>query len=68
MQLSFGQKKGIVNQIFLSKCWYIGQIDTIPKFIKKEIQQQIAQLSTWKCGLDILGIDTQLNPLELKWI
>ena len=61
-------KKRIVNQILLSKLWYIGQIYTIPKFIKKEIEKTIAQLSIWKCGLGILDIDTQLISLELKWI
>ena len=62
------KKKRIVNQILLSRLWYIGQIYTIPKFIKEEIEKTIAQLSIWKCGLGILDIDTQLNSLELKWI
>ena len=31
------RKKRIVNQILLSILWYIGQIYTIPKFIKKDI-------------------------------
>ena len=62
------QKKIIVNQILLSKPWYIGQIYTIPKFINKKIEITIAQLSVWKCGLSILDIDTQLNSLELPWI
>ena len=53
------KKKRIVNQIFWSKLWYIGQIYTIPKFIKEEIEKTIAQLSIWKCGLGILDIDTQ---------
>ena len=53
------KKERIVNQIFLSKLWYIGQIYTIPKFIKEEIEKTIAQLSIWKCGLGILDIDTQ---------
>ena len=60
------EKKRIVNQILLSKLWYIGQIYTIPKFIKEEIEKTIAQLSIWKCGLGILDIDTQLNSLELQ--
>ena len=63
VQLSLGWKKAkqkrIVNQILLSKLWYIGQIYTIPKFIKEEIGKTIAQLSIWKCGLGILDIDTQ---------
>ena len=53
------RKKGTLNQILLSKIWYIGQIYTIPKFIKEEIEKTIAQLSIWKCGLGILDIDTQ---------
>ena len=32
----------------------MGQIHTILKFIKKEIEKTIAQLSIWKCGLGIL--------------
>ena len=61
------EKKIIVNQILLSKLWYIGQIYTIPKFIKKKIEKTIAQLSNSpKCGLGILNIDTQLNSLELQ--
>ena len=39
------EKKRIVNQILLSKLWYIGQIYTIPKFTKEEIAKAIAQLS-----------------------
>ena len=52
-------KKRILSQIFLSKIWYIGQIYTIPKFIKKEIEKTMFQCSIWKCGLRILDIDTQ---------
>ena len=59
------KKERIVNQIFLSKLWYIGQIYTIPKFIKEEIEKAMAELSIWKCGLGILDIDTKLNSLEL---
>ena len=62
------QKNRIVNQILLPKLWYIGQIYTIPQFVKEEIEKTIAQLSIWKCGLGILDIDTQLNSLGLKWI
>ena len=40
-------KKRIVNQILLSKIWYVGQIYTIQKFIKEEIEKTIAQLSIW---------------------
>ena len=47
-------KKRIVNQILLSKLWYIGQICTIPIFINNEIENTIAQFSIWKCGLGIL--------------
>ena len=56
----WGEKK-IVNQILWSKLLYIGQIYTIPKFIKNEIEKKIAQLSIWMCGLGILDIDTQLT-------
>ena len=46
--------------------WYIGQIPTIPNFIKDDIEKSIAQLSIWKCGL-ILDTDSQLkSQLELK--
>ena len=64
-----GMKKNtIVNQIALSKLWYVAQIYTFPKFIKDKIEKTIAQLSIWKCALGILDIDTQLNSLELQWI
>ena len=46
----------------------IGQIYTISKFIKEEIEKAIAQISNWKCGLGILDVDTLLKSLELKWI
>ena len=59
MKKNHKTKKRIVNQILWSKLWYIGQIYTIPKFIKEEIEKTIAQLSIWKCGLGILDIDTQ---------
>ena len=52
----------------LSKVWYIGQVYTVPKFIKREIEKTIAHVSISKCGLGILDIDTQLISLELKWI
>ena len=72
VQLSLGWKKTkqkrIVNQILLSKLWYIGQVYTIQKFVKEEIEKTIAELSIWKCGLGILDINTQLNSLELQWI
>ena len=41
------EEKGIVSQILLSKLSYIGQIYTIPKLIKKEIEKTTAQLSIW---------------------
>ena len=46
----------------------IGQIYTISKFIKEEIEKAIAQISNWKCGLGILDVDTLLKSLGLKWI
>ena len=63
-----GMRKKDINQIFLSKFWYIGQIYTIPNLNEKETGKTIAQLSIWKCGLGNLDIVTQLNSLELKWI
>ena len=65
------KKKIIVKKILLSKLWYIGQIYTIPKFIKEKIEKKNtkkSQISIWKCGLGILDIDTQWNSLELQWI
>ena len=59
------KKKRPVNQILLSKLWYIGQIYAIPKFMKEEIEK-LSQPSIWRCGLGILDIDTQLNSLELQ--
>ena len=60
------EKERTVNQILLYKLWLIGQIYTIPKFIKDEIEKIIAQLSIWKRGSSILDIDTQLISLEFK--
>ena len=67
VQLYLGWKKDL-NQILLSQHWHIGQIYTIPKFIKKEIEKSIAQVSNWRCGLGILDIDNQLHSVELQWI
>ena len=53
------KKKGIVNQVLLSKLWYVGQTYTTSKFIKEKIEKTVGQLSIWKCGLDILDIYTQ---------
>ena len=77
-------RKLIINQILLSKLWYIGQIYTIPKYIKKEIEKRmyeflwegkkihpprhLLQLPIWKGWLGILNLDTQLNSLKVKWI
>ena len=60
------EKERTVNQILLYKLWLIGQIYTIPKFIKDEIEKIIAQLSIWKRGSSILDIDTQLISVEFK--
>ena len=73
-----------INQILLSKPWYIAHIYTIPKYIKEEIEKKIygfllegkklrpprhvAQLPIWKGGLGILDVDIQLNSLKIKWI
>ena len=65
MQLSFRWKKKILKQILLSELWCLGQVYTIPKFMKKEIEKAIqnflldkgiyeltdtAQLFIWRCG------------------
>ena len=70
-------KKIIINQL-LSKLWYIVQMYTIPRYIKKEIEKRIYnflrnnkknQISqTLRHSLDILDIDTQLNSLKIKLI
>ena len=82
--LSLRGRKLIIDQILLSKLWYICQTYIIPKYIKKEIEKRIyeflwegkkihphrhlLQLPIWKGGLGILNIDTQLNSLKVKWI
>ena len=53
------KKKKILNQILWYKLWYIGEIYTIPKFIKQRIEKTKSQLSIRKCGLGILDKDTQ---------
>ena len=44
----------------------MGEIQTIPKFIKKETEKAMAQISIWKCGLGILDINTQTLQ-NLNW-
>ena len=39
MRYFLRDKKIIVNQILLTKLWYIGQIYTIQEYIKKEIER-----------------------------
>ena len=41
VRLSLRGIKIIVNQIVFSKLWYVYQIYTIPKHIKKEIEKRI---------------------------
>ena len=77
VRLSLRGKNIIINQI-LSKLWYIVQIYTIPKYIKKEIEKRIYSFlrnnkknqtsQTLRHYLDILDIDTQLNFLKIKLI
>ena len=84
VRLSLRGKKLVINQILLSKLWYIGQIYAIPKYTKKQIEKMIhdflwegrkirpprhlVQLPIWRGGLGVLDIDTQLNALRIKWI
>ena len=35
---------------------------------KIPLPRHLAQLSIWTIGLRILGIEAQLNSLEIKWI
>ena len=77
VRLSLRGKKIIINQL-LSKLWYIVQIYTIPKYIKKEIEKRIYNFlqnnkknqtsQTLRRSLDILDIGTQLNSLKIKLI
>ena len=72
MQLCYGwkkrkKKKNCEPNPLVQTFAQIGQICTISKFIKEEIEKRIAQISVGKCGLGILDIGTQLNSLELKW-
>ena len=68
-------KKVTVNQIFLSKLRYIGQIYTINIYITKEIGEKIYFFLKRKkrrppaLWLNFpFGKDTQLNSLRIKWI
>ena len=77
LRRSLQDKMIIINQL-LSKLWYIVQIYTIPKYIKKEIEKRIYNFlqnnkknqtsQTLRRSLDILDIDTQLNSLKIKLI
>ena len=82
VRLSLRGKKLIINQLLLSKLWYIGQIYTVQKYIKREIENRIydflwegkkicpprhlVQLPIGRGGLGILDIDAQLNSLKIK--
>ena len=84
VRLSLRGKKLIINQVLISKFWYIGQIYAVPKYTKKQIEKMICdfwwegkkiclprhlvQLPIWNGELGILDIDTQLNALKIKWI
>ena len=46
VRLSFRVKKIILNQILFSKLWYTGQIYTVPKYIKNEIQEYTISSAT----------------------
>ena len=61
------KKKNCKPNLLVQTFGQIGQIYTILKFIKAEIEKTIAQISIWKCRLGILDIGTQLNFLKLKW-
>ena len=77
VRISLRGKKIIINQL-LSILWYIVQIYTFPKYIKKEFEKRIhnflrnnkkSQTSqTLRNSLDILDIDTQSNSLKTKLI
>ena len=41
VRLSLKGRRIIINQVLLSKLWYIGQIYTIPKYVKKQIEKRI---------------------------
>ena len=84
VKLSLRGKKIIVNQILFSKLWYIGQLYTIPKYIKMGIENRTYNFpwnrKKWSLpgtllnspfgggGLGILDIDTQLSYIKIKWI
>ena len=74
--LSLRGKKIILNQILLSKLWYRGQIYTIPKYIKKEIEKNKNTISSGtakKYDLPTLGVVRYFRHrhkigLKIKWI
>ena len=84
VRLSLRGKEIIVNQTLFYKFWYIDQIYTIPKYIKKDIEKRIcnilwnrkkiqppshiAKLYIWSGGLGIFDTDAQLNYIKMKRI
>ena len=60
------KKERIVKQILLSKLWYIGQIYTIPKFMKEENKNNNSPILNSKVWTRYYDIDTELNFLELQ--
>ena len=76
VRLSLRGKKIIVNQILLSKLWYIGQVYTIPKYIKKETGQNGkkydfpgTQLNSpfGAGGPGFFDTYIELNSLKIRW-
>ena len=61
-------KKGIVNQVFLSKLWYIGQIYTTPKFIKEKYWKKNSWTLHFEVWTRYFRHKYSINSLELQWI
>ena len=72
----------IINQILLSKLWYIGQICAAPKYVKNEIERKQYIISPWTekkydisgtspllgCGLGILDIRNSIKLYKSKML
>ena len=62
VRLTLRVKKIILNQILFSKLWYIGQIYTMPKYVKKGIGKgKICTISSGTGKIQPLRPPTQLS-------
>ena len=84
LKLSYKGKRLVINQLFLSKLWYVAHILPIPKNIINQLEYEITKflwsnkkihtnkrtihLPIIEGGLQITNIKSQVEALHLTWI